>query len=354
VINTSDVTAKQGCKNLIQTASKLGPIGGIFNLAAVLHDQMFENQTEKSFAECLASKAIATKKLDEVSRQLCPLLKHFVVFSTVSCGRGNAGQSNYGMANSVMERIIEERSKLGFPAKAIQWGPIGDVGMLADLQEKKMDLEIGGILLQGIASCLEVLDKLLTVNEPIVSSMIVANKKSISGDKRNLVDAILNILSIREKNSISMDIALSSLGLDSLMSVEIQQVLERDFNIVMTAQEIRNITLRQLEKRVNSKESHDEIAIKEFQHNLEYLLTSLGDEKTSDQNILKLESLETETNVKVLIIPGLEGMASKAWHDLAKNLKFPTFILQLGNTAEATDLENIFDVVSKVSLGVNS
>lgn len=58
---------------------------------------------------------------DEFSRKLAPQLKYFVVFSSVSCGRGNAGQSNYGLANSVMERIVEKRHRDGLPAKAIQW-----------------------------------------------------------------------------------------------------------------------------------------------------------------------------------------------------------------------------------------
>ena len=37
----------------------------------------------------------------------------FVVFSSVSCGRGNAGQANYGYANSVMERLVEARNADG-------------------------------------------------------------------------------------------------------------------------------------------------------------------------------------------------------------------------------------------------
>ena len=50
-----------------------------------------------------------------VTRQKCPELDHFVVFSSVSCGRGNAGQSNYGFANSTMERICEQRQHDGLP-----------------------------------------------------------------------------------------------------------------------------------------------------------------------------------------------------------------------------------------------
>lgn len=53
-----------------------------------------------------------------------------MVFSSVSCGRGNAGQTNYGMANSIMERICEARLKDGYPAKAIEWGAVGEVNLI--------------------------------------------------------------------------------------------------------------------------------------------------------------------------------------------------------------------------------
>jgi fatty acid synthase len=57
-------------------------------------------------------------------------LHWFVVFSSVSSGRGNAGQANYGFANSGMERICEKRAEEGLPGLAIQWGAIGDVGLI--------------------------------------------------------------------------------------------------------------------------------------------------------------------------------------------------------------------------------
>lgn len=50
-----------------------------------------------------------------VTREACPELDYFVVFSSVSCGRGNAGQTNYGFANSTMERICEKRRHNGLP-----------------------------------------------------------------------------------------------------------------------------------------------------------------------------------------------------------------------------------------------
>ena len=86
---------------------------------------------------------MATHHLDQLSRKLCPDLEQFVVFSSVSCGRGNAGQTNYGMANSVMERICEERKAGNVPALAIEWGAIGEVGLAADIAEDDIEVVIG-------------------------------------------------------------------------------------------------------------------------------------------------------------------------------------------------------------------
>lgn len=93
LVNTSNITTYEGCLKLIKTGMQLAPIGGIFNLAVVLRDSIFENQNAQKFDEALSVKAYSTKYLDEISRKLCPNLKYFVVFSSVSCGRGNAGKS---------------------------------------------------------------------------------------------------------------------------------------------------------------------------------------------------------------------------------------------------------------------
>lgn len=105
---------------MLNDAEKLGSVGGIFNVAVQLRDASVGNQDATKFDECLAVKARAKKYLDEVSQRICPKLKYFVVFSSAAAGRGGADQANYGMANSIMERIIEGRRAKQLPAKAIQ------------------------------------------------------------------------------------------------------------------------------------------------------------------------------------------------------------------------------------------
>ena len=77
---------------------------------------MMENQTTENFQQVSAPKVQGTAHLDEMTRQSCAkTLDWFVVFSSVSCGRGNAGQANYGFANSYMERLCEQRQRDGLP-----------------------------------------------------------------------------------------------------------------------------------------------------------------------------------------------------------------------------------------------
>lgn len=129
VVSTADVTTLSGAERLIEETNRIAPVGGIFNLAAVLRDALIENLEEADFRTVMSPKVDGTRNLDTVSRKRCPLLDYFVVFSSVSCGRGNIGQTNYGLANSIMERMMEHRQANGLPGLAIQWGAVGDVGL---------------------------------------------------------------------------------------------------------------------------------------------------------------------------------------------------------------------------------
>ncbi|XP_058818329.1 fatty acid synthase-like [Topomyia yanbarensis] len=349
LVCTANIATLDGCRMLLRKASELGTVSAIYNLAVQLRDAILDNQTPEMYGECFAPKANATEYLDVVSRELCPQLKQFVVFSSVSCGRGNAGQSNYGMANSIMERIIERRHAQGLPAKAIQWGAIGEVGLVADMAEDRVDMEIGGTLQQRISSCLQELDRLLTCEEPIVASMVVAEKR-VGGASKNIIEAVMNIMSIRELKSVSMESTLADIGMDSLMAVEIKQVLERDFELVLSTQELRTLTFLKLlkldEQRKQDELDKDSKGKVEVVVGVQMLLRNLGDETNSDTTILRLPSSGVQDEGRpVLIIPGLEGVAGNVWYTIAEKLNTPVFILQLMSTLECDSIPDMVDCV---------
>jgi fatty acid synthase len=169
IVSTHNSNTIEGSEQLLKEANKMGPIGGIFHLAVVLNDALLENQTIETFRETSESKINTFVNLDKITRNSYPDLDYFVVFSSVSCGKGNVGQTNYGYANSVCERICEMRRRDGFHGLAIQWGPIGDVGLLSD--KENFD-KIAGIEKQRINSCLEVLDKFLQFPDSILMSTV--------------------------------------------------------------------------------------------------------------------------------------------------------------------------------------
>lgn len=193
VVTVDDTLKHEDCESLLKLAEERAPVDAIFNLAVVLKDCTFQNQSPHSFEESFKSKAWMAEKMDKLSRTMCPQLRHFVVFSSVSCGRGNAGQTNYGMANSVMERICEKRMKEGLHGLAIQWGAIGDVGLVADMQEENKELIIGGTLQQKISSCLNTLEVFLLQDRPVVSSMVVAEKARCN-NSMNVLETVAHIM----------------------------------------------------------------------------------------------------------------------------------------------------------------
>nr|QNL15122.1 fatty acid synthase 2 [Meteorus pulchricornis] len=337
IVAGKDAANRKDCSEILKAAKDLAPVDGIFNLAVVLKDSLWENQTPEQFEQSFRPKAWSTKVLDELSRKDCPQLRHFVVFSSVSCGRGNAGQTNYGMSNSVMERICEKRVAEGFHALAIQWGAVGDVGLVADMQDNNQELIIGGTLQQKITSCLQELNGFLTQNEPIVASMVVAEKKSGGSGSSSIVDTVLEIMNVKDLKAISHQTALSELGMDSMMAVEIKQTLEREFEVFLTAQDIRGLNFAKLIEMSAQETSEKSKKVKKNTHEpetitgMKLLVRLLGEDAMQNEICLKLRTREEAGMQEVFLIPGIEGCAS-IFSNLTANIKSPATCLQLDNT----------------------
>ncbi|XP_018393294.1 PREDICTED: fatty acid synthase-like [Cyphomyrmex costatus] len=330
IIKNIDVADLKDCEYLLRTAEKEASVDAIFNLGVVLKDGVLKNQTAETFTESFQSKARATQMLDKLSRKICLNLRHFVVFSSVSCGRGNAGQTNYGMANSIMERICEKRAEEGLPGLAIQWGAVGDVGLVADMQEDDKELIISGTLQQKISSCLNELDKFLLQSRPIVSSMVVAEKKVGCHGLGNLAETVANILDISDIKVVSLNSPLAELGMDSMMTVEIKQTLEREFDVFLTAQEIRNLTFAKLIKmsvaNVNDDNVQDEKKLDLEKSDVIKILIGIT---VNDEDFISQTDFSTNsqgTTTEVFLIPGIDGCGT-VFNLIAPNIKFPTSLL---------------------------
>ncbi|KAI8425437.1 hypothetical protein MSG28_007182 [Choristoneura fumiferana] len=245
-VSTSDVTTVAGARALLEDATHAAPVGAIFNLAAVWHDAFLENLTPETFQAVAKPKINGTFALDMASRDLAPQLDYFVVFSSVACGRGSLGQSNYGLANSAMERLCEQRQADGLPTLAVQWGVIGDVGIVARTHGAS-DIVLGDTVPQRIASCLTTLGTLMTLPHAVTAAMVVADKcPSQKKPSQDLVRVIANILGIKDPSKVSDGTTFLELGVDSLMGGEIERTLERGYALLLSVEEIRGLTFGKL------------------------------------------------------------------------------------------------------------
>ena len=180
-ISTSDPSSIVGAEKLVTEALALGPLGGIFHFATVLSDAFIEDQTPQRFKKVCAPKVDALGYLDAVTRKFCPDMDYFVAYSSQSSGRGFVGQNNYGYANNVMEHICEQRRRDGLSGLAIQYGPIGDVGLWA--ANDNIDLTSIGMVIntQRIPSCLEVMDRFFNCKHAVVSTIVRREGSQQSG-----------------------------------------------------------------------------------------------------------------------------------------------------------------------------
>lgn len=103
------------------------------------NSKMFKNQTPQNFITTAGPKFHGTLNLDQISRLKCPHLEHFVVFSSIASGFGSLGQTEYALFNSAVERICEERRRENLPALAVEWGGVGNVGMLVSFLDGNTD-----------------------------------------------------------------------------------------------------------------------------------------------------------------------------------------------------------------------
>ncbi|XP_029977804.1 LOW QUALITY PROTEIN: fatty acid synthase-like [Sphaeramia orbicularis] len=344
LVSTNDVSTLEGTERLIGEACRMGPVGGVFHLAMVLKDGMLENLTPQLFVDVNKPKYDGTINLDKVTRKLCPDLSYFVAFSSVSCGRGNAGQSNYGYANSAMERVCEKRRYDNLPGLAVQWGAIGDVGVVLETMGGN-DTVIGGTLPQRITSCLEALDAFICQRRPVMSSFVLAERtvvKTEAGSQRDLVDAVAHILGVRDVNSLNADASLADLGLDSLMGVEVRQTLERDYDIVMAMREIRQLSINKLRQLANGKQdvSNDSHPAKSG------VIRSLMDTDLSQllvdprgPTVVPISKGQTQDRPLFLVHP-IEGSIA-AFKTLTSQLTMPCYGLQCTNAAPLDSIESL-------------
>lgn len=259
-----DLSGKASVQKLLKEAQCLGPIGGIFNVAAVSKEDVHQTSTVKRFQTTFAQIHRVMQNFDELTRLLCggelkwygidfiavpkKILSYilsftlrFVLISSLDPSLDNASRAAYAHSISGAERVIEQRRYDGLSGNVVHYGAIGDLGINIDSRDDNNNLT-KGILPQRISSCLQIMDSILCLNHPIVYSFVkgeVEFQKIVQSE--DVGEAIARILGISDLLTVNPHLNLGDLGLDSLMAIEIGQTLERDFGLILTLKDLRSV-----------------------------------------------------------------------------------------------------------------
>ncbi|BCS04777.1 putative hybrid PKS-NRPS biosynthetic cluster [Aspergillus luchuensis] len=140
-----DVCDMQALRIAHQTIlQSMPPIAGVVNGAMVLADAIFVNMAYEDFIRVLEPKVRGSRNLDELFSG--NELDFFIMLSSTASLIGNAGQSNYSAANMYMKALAEQRRKRGLAGSCFDIGMILGVGVVSRERVYEEPLRKAGLM----------------------------------------------------------------------------------------------------------------------------------------------------------------------------------------------------------------
>jgi len=137
---------------------------------------------------------------------------------------------------------------------------------------------------------------------------------------------------------VSQNSSLAELGMDSMMAVEIKQTLEREFDLFLTAHEIRSLTFAKLIKMSDKNINDDNICDKKQPDVINLLVGIVKDTDFISQTCIDLCTKKQENSTQVFLIPGIDGCGT-VFNHLGPNIKFSATSLHYSkNNVGATNI----------------
>jgi len=260
---------------LYEIAATMPPLRGLIHSAAVLDDRPTSEMDRASLDTVLRPKAQGAWNLHVLTEDL----DFFVLYSSISSLLGTRSQANYVAANNFLDTLGALRRRRGLPASVIQWGVLGETGIVA------RDATLARYLEQMGISAVNIDDALLGLREVIHSkldrltlveadwSRVAGLAMPMAGDRRiellaNAEDSaketggeviklfeglseearherVQSLLAKIVKGVLQMDEArfefsqpLHEVGLDSIMALEIVAGIEKTLGVRLSAMDL--------------------------------------------------------------------------------------------------------------------
>lgn len=130
-VYASDVTDQAQMSSIIKridTAQK--PLRGIIHAAGLSGEHKLSQMNYKVFESLLSPKTVGTWVLHQLTKEIS--LDFFICFSSIASVWGSLGHGHYDAANHFLNILASYRRSIGLPALSINWGIFVVGGMIAD------------------------------------------------------------------------------------------------------------------------------------------------------------------------------------------------------------------------------
>jgi len=316
------------------------PIRGVIHTAGVVQDELLIRMKAESMQRVLRPKVLGGWLLHTLLAD--QPLDFFVLFSSVGSVIASLGQGNYASGNAFLDALAHHRQALGLPALSIGWGP-WSVGMVEQLSLEQFYAK-RGIELISSASGMQIMARLMS-QRPAQLTAITANWAtareasplrslppmfSLLGEESEdttaadtgsdellallsaapvaertvLVETHLHDLVARvlkfDPTQFSKQDSLTSLGIDSMMAIEVKSRIEASVKVDISVLELlQGATVTQLATRILTMLQLNETAtvVEEEAAPSVDDLQFLIDQADSDQLERLLAELEQTTEV---------------------------------------------------------
>jgi NAD(P)-dependent dehydrogenase (short-subunit alcohol dehydrogenase family)/acyl carrier protein len=247
------------------------PIYGVFHAAGVMQYQPLREQTRDDLASVLRAKVNGGWNLHRLL--VDEPLDCFVLFSSTSALLSSPLMAGYAGGNAFLDALAHYRQGQGLPALSVNWGTWSDAGMATRFQASGRATTVAGTMTS--AQGLQALEQLMAGGSPQVAVLpinwaawqkqypafthapllrrviqaeveeqsaaqgqdVLATVLAASGAEREtvvqmyLVNQLARILGF-PPDDVDVSQSILSLGLDSLMAVELKNRIERDLRVV--------------------------------------------------------------------------------------------------------------------------
>jgi phthiocerol/phenolphthiocerol synthesis type-I polyketide synthase C len=264
---TGDIAEPDTATRLVQAVHDAGfRVAGVLHSAMVLDDEIVMNISDSAARRVFTPKVTGSWRLHQATAGLD--VDWWLTFSSASSLLGTPGQGTYAAANSWVDGLVAYRRSLGLPAVGINWGPWAEVGraqFFADLGVSLITVEQGLAAMQLLLSTDRARTGVIHLDArqwfqsfPAIggSSLFAKLHDSTKVQRRGggairaeldatdpverparlataIADEIRAVL--RSTEPIGHDRPMESLGLDSLMALELRNRLEASLGTTLPA-----------------------------------------------------------------------------------------------------------------------